>query len=313
MRRLLGAMAVVLLLVAALPRAVAGPAVVLEKDVNLDEALRLAAVLQAAGYDVGLTRTTDVFLPLVSRARAGDGADVLVSVHNNASRNRAARGSEVYSQVRNGFGRELAVSILHNITARTGTVARGAHVRANKKGQDYYSVLRNARTTALIVEGAFLSNPSEARLLNDPGFRQRTAEGIAGGIGAVLATRLAPQGAGPPPPVSTPVGSLLAAPADLVATFTGGGTASLRWSLVPLATVYEVWRDGVLVARGPETTFADAGLAKGVHRYHVRAATELLGTVVQESPPSVAEVTVPWRVVIDAGHGGKDSGAVGRL
>ena len=69
----------------------------------------------------------------------------------------------------------------------------------------------------------------------------------------------------------------------------------------------------MLLARTPDTAFADGGLSKGVHRYQVRAATEVLGSVIQESPASAADVVVPWHVVIDAGHGGKDTGALGRI
>jgi N-acetylmuramoyl-L-alanine amidase len=306
-------MAVVLLLVTGVARAEAAPTLVREKDVNLDEALRLAYRLRAGGYDVVLTRSTDVFVPLVTRARMADGAHIFVSMHNNASRNKAARGTEVYSQLDNALGGELARAVLAASTARAGTIARGALTRRGSHGDDYYSVLRNSRATALIFEGAFISNPTEARWLADPAFRQRLADGVADGIGAVLATKLAPQAAGPPPPRTTPLGPLLLPPAALAAAHTGGGVAAVRWDAVPLATLYEVWRDGVLVARGPGTTFTDAGLGAGVHRYQVRAVTELLRSVVQESAVSTVDVIVPWRVVIDAGHGGKDTGAVGRI
>jgi N-acetylmuramoyl-L-alanine amidase len=306
-------MAVVLLLVTGVTRAEAGPTLVREKDVNLDEALRLTDILRRAGYEVTLTRSTDVFIPLVTRARRADGADIFVSVHNNASRNAAAQGTEVYSQLGNNLGAELARSVLGAVTARTGTRARGAFTRTGSHGDDFYSVLRNSRATALIFEGAFLSNPAEARLLADPAFRQRLTEGVAAGIDAVLWTKLAPQATGPPAPRSTPLGPLLLPPAATAAAHTGGGTAALRWDAVPLATIYEVWRDGVLLVRTPDTTVADVGLGAGVHRYQVRAATEALGSVVQESPVSTADVAVPWRVVVDAGHGGKDAGAVGRI
>ncbi len=75
-----------------------GPTGVQEKDVNLAVARKLREFLQQKGYQVHLTRESDVFIPLEDRpAFARDhGADLFISVHCNANRNRAMRGIATY-------------------------------------------------------------------------------------------------------------------------------------------------------------------------------------------------------------------------
>lgn len=298
--------------------------VVQEKDVNLDETRRLAQALRAAGMEVTLTRDHDAFVTLAARSETAHraGADLFVSVHNNASRSKAARGAEVYHQLHSEPGRAMARAILAGIIARTGMGARGTFTRAGREGDDYYAVLRNTRTTALIVEGAYVTNPDEARALSDPGFRQRLAEGIAAGIADQLRA-VTRRGDGPAPPRQGPGGLMLGVPGGLTVRRVDPAGAALGWQPVPGATSYAVWRDGAIagVVAGPSglnlaapgaLSFLDAGLGTGIHRYEVRALAEAAGQVLLESPSAVAELTLPWRVVVDAGHGGKDPGAVGR-
>ncbi|MEO7836744.1 MAG: N-acetylmuramoyl-L-alanine amidase, partial [Acidimicrobiales bacterium] len=321
----------------AAPRAARRAVVLAEKDVNMDEALRLAHGLRAAGLEVVLTRSTDVYVPLDERSNVARraGADLLLSVHNNASRDARVRGTEIYHQQGSSLGAALARRVLAGITSRASTSARGAFTRAGRQGDDYYAVLRNTPLPALIVEGAYLSNPAEARLLSDPGFRQRLAEGITAGVLEQMAIPV-PAGDGPGPPASGPV-PVPGPPAGLSAGRWGPEGAALRWEPVPTATAYRVWRDGVVVGDVPAGTlvaaaltpgqpsFIDPAAGAGTHRYEVRALAAAVapttglglgpapGLLVGESVSSVTQVTIPWRVVVDAGHGGRDPGAVGRF
>jgi N-acetylmuramoyl-L-alanine amidase len=311
MRRSVVAVAgVVALAITVLGPAQAGSAQLQEKNVNLDEALRLARALQAGGLEVEMTRTTDRSVGLVERAQQARGDDLFISVHNNSSTDRATRGSEVYSQVGNATGAAIAGRVLSGITSRAGTAARGTFARVGDHG-DYYSVLRNCPTTALIVEGAFLSNPDEARLLSQAGFRQRLADGVADGVLSQFATLRGNTGAGPPAPKVLPTGHVLAAPQGLQATRLPGRGVRVAWAPVPLATAYEVWRDGSLVHTGAGTGFEETGLTAGPHRYEVRAVLEALNLRVEESNATGVDTVLPWRVVIDPGHGGEDPGAIG--
>jgi N-acetylmuramoyl-L-alanine amidase len=295
-----------------------------EKDVSLDQSLRLARLLRERGVEVALTRTSDVFVPLRERTglAAAAGADLFVSVHNNASTSRSARGTEVYSQLRSRAGAALAHRILDAVTARTGTRPRGVFQRPGRDG-DYYAVLRTAAMPAVIVELAFLSNPDEARALASPTFRQMGAEGMAAGILAHLATR--PARPALAPPRRTPAGPVVQPPAGLTAAV-ARPDVTLRWPAVAGAIEYRVWRDGEAIARlsaldastaagalPPELTVTDRHVPGGEHRYEVRALVETGGQVVDESESATTLATMPWVVTVDPGHGGHDPGAVGRF
>ncbi len=69
-----------------------------EADVVLDVAIRLEALLAAAGVDVVLTRRSDEFIPLDKRTAIAtrEQADLFLSIHANASRAQSARGVETY-------------------------------------------------------------------------------------------------------------------------------------------------------------------------------------------------------------------------
>jgi len=284
-----------------------------EKDVDLDETLRLAAILSDHGFEVALTRQDDTFVPLRTRAASGAGADLFLSIHNNAGP-PADHGTEIYSQVNNARGADTARALLASITARAGTTRRFAVARVGAHG-DYYAVLRGNPAVALIVEGAYISNRAGARRLADGRFRQLLAEGIADGVEDEFAALPRPQ-AGPGPPPRTTTDVLLDTPAQLVATRVGPAQAVLRWLPVDRATGYRLWRDGMLlgdVGASSRPAALDPVSGAGVHRYEVRAVLQAGDEDVQQSASAVAELVIPWRVVLDAGHGGRDSGAVGRL
>ncbi|MFN3396789.1 MAG: N-acetylmuramoyl-L-alanine amidase [Thermodesulfovibrionales bacterium] len=76
-----------------------GPTGLKEKDVVLDIALKLRNILSSdPALEVHMTRDRDIFIPLEERtaiARKKE-ADLFLSIHANASPNRAARGVETY-------------------------------------------------------------------------------------------------------------------------------------------------------------------------------------------------------------------------
>lgn len=71
-----------------------------EKEITLDVARRVASILRAegSGAKVTLTRDRDRTVPLETRARIASrpGIDLFVSIHANASIDTAAAGAEVY-------------------------------------------------------------------------------------------------------------------------------------------------------------------------------------------------------------------------
>lgn len=131
------------------------------------------------------------------------GADVFVSVHVNSA-SAGATGAEVWVP-RNGsinnqvhtVGKALGEKIEDQLAA-LGLYRRGVFTRDYPQGEgdpndhyadgsvaDYYSVIRNARKhgiPAIIVEHAFVTNPSDAAKLADDNFRRQLGIADATGV-----------------------------------------------------------------------------------------------------------------------------------
>lgn len=146
-----------------------------EKMLTLDVARRLKPLLEARGYRVVMTRTTDVFIPLGGRTGISNAHPdaAFVSIHFNSSPRRAAYGVETYYY--NPRSAPLASNILREIATCYGSHSRGT------KFARYYVLHHNERPATLLELG-FVSNAKENACLQDPRIRQRLAERIAAGI-----------------------------------------------------------------------------------------------------------------------------------
>ncbi|MHB1419553.1 MAG: N-acetylmuramoyl-L-alanine amidase [Bacillota bacterium] len=160
-----------------------GPTNLYERDVVLDIALRVGEILSAGGAEVIYTRTGDTNLDLVGRAMVANdaGADIFVSIHANASYSPSMSGTTTYFYA----GGSLAVQRdIRQTLARTVQMELVRALGRRDAGtiEENFSVLRNTVVPSILVETAFISNPEEEKLLADPQFRARVAEGIAQGI-----------------------------------------------------------------------------------------------------------------------------------
>ncbi len=146
-----------------------------EKMLTLDVARRLKPLLEARGYRVVMTRTTDVFIPLGGRTGISNSHPdaAFVSIHFNSSPRRAANGVETYYY--NPRSAPLASNILREIACCYGSHSRGT------KFARYYVLHHNERPATLLELG-FVSNAKENACLQDPRVRQVLAERIAAGI-----------------------------------------------------------------------------------------------------------------------------------
>jgi N-acetylmuramoyl-L-alanine amidase len=82
----------------------------MEKNLVLDEGLRLQAELLKRGYAVRLTRDTDIYVPLQERvniARALS-ADLFISLHADSNRDASVSGASVYTLSDSGSDKEAA-------------------------------------------------------------------------------------------------------------------------------------------------------------------------------------------------------------
>ena len=146
-----------------------------EKYLTLDVASKVKAELEAAGVTVYMTRSSDVSLDLVQRALYAKSvnADMLVSIHFNASGPHDKFGTEVWtSAFGNGLytGVGLAQQILPQFQA-LGFASKGVKTRLGDQG-DYYGIIRHCTTLgipAVIVEQCFIDNAYDRAILASKG------------------------------------------------------------------------------------------------------------------------------------------------
>lgn len=158
-----------------------GPTKLYEKDVVLDIGLTVSKLLKAKGANVIMTRTGDTSLTLGGRADVANNnkADIFVSIHCNANTSSSVSGTSTYFYD-NGNGQyqsreKLAKSIQKE-------VVKSAQRRDIGILQASFAVLRYTKVPSVLVETAFISNYEEEKLLADPEFRQKVAQGITQGI-----------------------------------------------------------------------------------------------------------------------------------
>lgn len=171
-----------------------------EKDYTLDWARRLQAMLIERGWNALLTRSNDFDLALSNRVAFADQhrADVFVSLHfNSAFPDHTQSGLETYcltpagmpSTVTRGFSDELSETFPNNaFDAENLLLATAVHEallpaignrdRGVRRAR-FPGVLRNQHCPAILIEGGYLSNPQEARKIDNPGFRQKLAQAVA--------------------------------------------------------------------------------------------------------------------------------------
>src|SRR5437870_10679420 len=146
-----------------------------EKVVTLDVATRLSRKLRESQFNVVMTRTSDVFIPLDTRVDIENGTpnSIFVSIHFNDSRRRDLKGFETYYH--SPYAAELAQNIQSRLCSLSGAVNRGVHTAD-------FRVVRKADYPAVLVECGYLSNRSEGREARDGNYRDLLADKIAQAI-----------------------------------------------------------------------------------------------------------------------------------
>ncbi len=157
---------------------------VAEADLTLDMAKRLRDILIARGWEVKMTRDTDVdvYAPddsahdeLQARVDVANkaGARLFVSIHANAFINSGPYGTTCYVSKPEdvAFARIVESRLASDGTKDDGIV------------KSHLYVTLHTRMPAVLIETAFLSNPSDYALLTSAEWRQKVAQEIADGIG----------------------------------------------------------------------------------------------------------------------------------
>ncbi len=203
-----------------------GPSGLYEKDVVLDIALKVRDIIKREypTYEVILTRSSDVFIPLNERAAIAnkEDADLFISIHTNASTNRQARGIETFilnwtddEESMKVAARENAISLKQMKQAQSelglilasleregkrdesiklaGSIQKAlisnitfydSMVYNRGLKQALFYVLVDAKMPSALVEVSFISNTEEERLLAADSYRQKLAYSIVSGINA---------------------------------------------------------------------------------------------------------------------------------
>ena len=170
-----------------------------EKEFTLDWALRLQALLEANHCRVFLTRSNDTDLALSNRVAFAvqHRADVFLSLHfNSAAPNETESGLETYcltpagmpSSLTRGFNDEIGQSFPNNafdvqnlllaLRVHRALLEVNGHRDRGIRRARFPGVLRGQQGPAVLIEGGYLSNPQEARRIEEPAYRQKLAEAL---------------------------------------------------------------------------------------------------------------------------------------
>lgn len=153
---------------------------VTEDEVNLVMALACRDYLKAHGVEVKMSRTTDTGTSINTMANAANdwGADLVVSIHNNAG---GGDGFEVYHSIAGGTGKTLAKNIEAEVK-KIGQNSRGLKTKKNSSGADYFGMIRLTDAPCVICEGAFVDNKKDAAQIDTKKEQQAFGYAYARGI-----------------------------------------------------------------------------------------------------------------------------------
>jgi N-acetylmuramoyl-L-alanine amidase len=165
----------------------------IEKDINLSISLYLRDYLQQSGAVVVMTRVTDSDLAsentkklrrrktedLVNRVEyiTDKKADALVSIHMNSVPSSRWYGAQTFYTGNNPDNTRLATFIQNEIKRNLENTDRIA-----KPIDKTVYILKMMKIPSALVEVGFLSNPEEARKLNQTSYQKKVAASVYQGI-----------------------------------------------------------------------------------------------------------------------------------
>ncbi len=173
-----------------------------EKDFALDVARRLRQILKAKGLRVIMTREGDYFVPLEVRAKIANSArdSIFVSIHFNGTNDDPnATGFEIFSFTPRGAPSTSDTNVASNSfnmqpgsTTDAESLALSAciyhsligHIPEYDRGikRARFAVLRLTKVPAVLIEGGFLTDRGESKLIASKDWRGKLAAAIGVGI-----------------------------------------------------------------------------------------------------------------------------------
>lgn len=172
-----------------------------EKELTLDVSRRLKELLERAGFEVVMTRDSDVYIPLEQRPQVANRAkgDLFLSLHFNAAGSASAAGFESFAltpqfQASSKFAKPTshdnisyngnrldAWNTLVSYHIQSSLVKRmGGPDRGLKRAR--FLVLKHLECPGVLLELGFVSHPETAQKLRTAAFRQTLAQSLFEGI-----------------------------------------------------------------------------------------------------------------------------------
>ncbi len=170
-----------------------------EKQFALDVVMRTRTLLKEAGYEVVLTRSSDTFIPLHERVQIANRYEnaLFISVHFNSG--GAGTGLETYTLAPRGVPSMMAdgprISDLEQCPgnvrdAENMALATATHAALVVKSKLYdrgikrarFVVIRDIRIPGVLIEGGFLTNSYDAKVISTAAYRQQMASAIKGAV-----------------------------------------------------------------------------------------------------------------------------------
>lgn len=164
-----------------------------EKDINLAISEKLQILMNLSGYGTVMTRDTDKLIydgePDTMREKkvsdirnrlkiAENNPDaIFLSIHQNHFTESKYRGAQVFYAPESEDSKALAEKIQNSVIGKI----QPDNTRMIKESTDDVYILYNAKSTAVMVECGFMSNPSEALLLEDESYQMKMAVAIISG------------------------------------------------------------------------------------------------------------------------------------
>lgn len=175
-----------------------------EKFYALKVARLVRDMLQKKGYRVVMTRNSDVFISLANRVAIANRYKnaIFISIHFNAAKSRAASGIETFTVspvgvphvgrgVRERDFKIVPGNIMDSASIALATAVHGRTLLYlnNPRGNNYriidrgikrarFNVLTGIKVPAILFEGGFLSNRTEATKINSPVYQQTLSSAI---------------------------------------------------------------------------------------------------------------------------------------
>lgn len=162
---------------------------IVEKEYTLKTAKAVAEYLEKYGVEYKLSRTSDIDTDMDSKLKNCNDykPDLVIDVHFNAG---GGSGFEAYYYSGGGLSKSLAENI--DTEVKKLMPSRGIKTKLGSDGADYFAIIRDTNAPAVLLEGGFTDNKSDADFIKEN--YKKLAKAYADGIAKTLGITKKPDG-----------------------------------------------------------------------------------------------------------------------